>query len=545
MRVPTRTIEVAPADIKRAPFDTISSHLRATDWTVRERMIALKKRQSERGVKTVRMGRMPRVAGTVLAVLGAVGPAAPAFAHTSERAFVLLLPTGYYMTAGAVAVLATFLLLAFIPKGISDRLADARLRLLALRPPSPVATSLLAFAFLVVLVFAGFYGTRDPLENPLPLTIWTLWWIVFTILTAIVGNLWVYLNPWSGPLRLARRLFGGLSAGHTDGHPVALPPRLGYGLAIVQFLAFAWFEKINIAPADPERLAMAVSVYWLVNFAAALLFGDEAWFGRAEPFSVFFRFIARLSPLVWEPASGQPADREPADGGRMRLSLAMPGAALIGGEPLPLSGVVFLLLTLTLESFDGLSETFWWLGINGINPLEFPGRSAVVWINTYGLLLSWVVLVSVYMVATALGWLLAGRPGSLVALFGTLVFSIMPIALGFHFSHYLTAVLIDLQYALAAASDPFDAGMNLLGYDESMVTTSFLNTHDGVRVIWNAQTAGIVVGHVLGILLAHELACRAIADYRAAVISQAPLALVMVAYTLFGLWLLASPVTGG
>lgn len=462
--------------------------------------------------------------------------ATPALAHTSERAFVLLLPTGYYMTAGAIAVGATFLLLAFIPKGISDRMADARLRLLVLTPPSPVATSLLAFAVLVVLVLAGWFGTRDPLDNPLPLTIWTLWWIVFTILTAIVGNMWVYLNPWSGPLRVVRVLVGW----PRDGHPLTLPARLGYLPAIGQFLAFAWFEQIDIAPADPERLATAVAGYWTVNFAAALLFGDDQWVGRAEPFTVFFRFVARLSPLVWEPAA------EPgAENTRMRLSLAMPGAALLDRPPLPLSGVVFILLTLTLESFDGLSETFWWLGLNGINPLEFPGRSAMVWINTWGLLGSWAVLVGVYTLATTLGWLIAGRPGSLVALLGTLVFSIMPIALGFHFSHYLTAVLIDLQYALAAASDPFGSGMNLFGYDKTLVTTSFLNTHDGVRAIWNAQTAGIVIGHVLGILLAHELACRAIPDYRAAVLSQAPLALVMVAYTLFGLWLLSSPVAGG
>jgi hypothetical protein len=347
--------------------------------------------------------------------------------------------------------------------------------------------------------------------------------------------MWVYLNPWSGPLRVVRMLLGWKG----NAHPLSLPVRLGYLLAILQFLGFAWFEKINIAPADPDGLAASVAGYWAVNLIAALLFGDE-WFRRAEPFTVFFRFIARLSPFLWEPADDTSAEDE-----RLRLSLAMPGAALLDRPPLPLSGVVFILLTLTLESFDGLSETFWWLGLNGINPLEFPGRSAVVWINTWGLLGSWAVLVGVYTLATTLGWLIAGRPGSLVALLGTLVFSIMPIALGFHFSHYLTAVLIDLQYALAAASDPFGTGMNLFGYDKTMVTTSFLNTHDGVRAIWNAQTAGIVIGHVLGILLAHELACRAIPDYRAAVLSQAPLALVMVAYTLFGLWLLSSPVAGG
>jgi hypothetical protein len=478
--------------------------------------------------------RMPRWRfGLAVALLGAFW-AAPALAHTSERAFVLLLPTGYYKIAGAIAVGATFLLLAFIPKGISDRFAEARLRFFTIAPPSPVPTSLLAVLLFAGLVATGVLGTRDPLENPLPLTIWTLWWIVFTITSAIVGNLWAYLNPWSGPLWVVRAVLGWSRAKH----PFTLPVRLGYAVAIVQFLAFAWYEKINIAPVDPDRLAVAVSGYWAVNLVAALLFGDEAWFSRAEPFTIFFRFIARLSPLVWEPVAGE------SGGGKTRLSLAMPGAGLLDRPPIPLSGVVFLLLTLTLESFDGLSETFWWLGLNGINPLEFPGRSAVVWINTGGLMISWAVLVGVYALATTLGWLIAGRPGSLVTLLGTLAFSIMPIALGFHFAHYLTAILVDLQYLLAAASDPFGTGFDWLGYDHSLVTTSFLNTPEGTRAIWDAQTAGIVLGHVLGILLAHELACRLIPDYRAAVLSQAPLALVMVCYTLFGLWLLSSPVAG-
>jgi len=405
-----------------------------------------------------------------------------------------------------------------------------RLPLFALTPPSPAVPSFLVFLFLAALVAAGFWGNRDPLENPLPLTIWTLWWIVFTILVAIVGNLWVWLNPWSGQCRLVDRLLG-----RTGGARIDYPDWLGYWPAIVLFLAFALFEQVDIAPADPERLARAVAVYWAINFAAVLLFGEETWFRYGEPFSIFFRFISRLSPLVWEPAGEE---------GRLRLSLAMPGAALLGRAALPLTGVAFVLLTLTLESFDGLSETFWWLGLNDINPLEFPGRSAMVWINTYGLLLSWAILTGAYVGAVALGWALAGRPGSLVTLLGTLVFSIMPISLGFHFSHYLTAVLVDLQYAYAAASDPFGTGANLLGLQDFHVTTSFLNTHEGTRAIWNAQTAGIVIGHVLGILLAHELACRLIGDYRAAVISQAPLAIVMVAYTLFGLWLLSTPVTG-
>jgi hypothetical protein len=538
---------------------------------------------------------------SVLATVPALAPTA-ALAHGGDRAFVLLLPTGYYLVGGSLAVAATFLLLAVMPKGISDRLAAARLPLLALRPPGPIVASLLSFLFLALLLAAGLYGSRDPLANPLPLAIWTLWWVGFTLATALFGNLWAYANPWSGPYRLAMRLpsrasksseagatalppslwgrdrVGGTPKHQKSGFPSPLapphkgqgnpaaavdsdrsiggrlaemggqqsgsakpllryPPWLGYWPAIGLFLGFAWFELIDIAPDNPERLAVVVGAYWLFTFLAVILFGEEAWLGRAEPFSVFFRFIGWLSPLVWAPAT---TDGE----SRQALCLAMPGAALIERGALPASGVLFILLTLASVSFDGLSKTFWWLGLNGINPLEPPGRSGLLAINTGGLILTWEALAVIYTGAVLLGWLMAGRPGKPGVLLGTLVFSIMPISLGFHFSHYLTALLVNGQYAYAAASDPFGTGADVLSLGHFHVTTSFLSTYEGTRAIWNAQTAGIVTGHVLAVLLAHELARRSTADNRALVLSQLPLAAVMVGYTLFGLWLLSTPVAG-
>jgi hypothetical protein len=475
-----------------------------------------------------RAAALAALVASVVAPILALAPTV-AWAHGGDRAFVLLLPTGHYLVGGTAAVAVTFLLLALTPKGISDRLASAWLPLLAVRAPSATAVSLLSFLFLAFLLATGLCGSRDPLANPLPLTIWTLWWVGFTLTTALLGNLWAYLNPWTGPYRLAMRLAPQMKP------LLRYPLWLGYWPAIALFLGFAWFELIDIAPDNPERLAVVVGAYWLFTLVALILFGEEEWLGRAEPFSVFFRFVGWLSPLVWTPAS-------PDDEGKLRLALAMPGAALFDRGALPASGVLFILLTLAAVSFDGLSKTFWWLGLNRINPLEFPGRSAVLGISTAGLVLTWEVLAVLYTGAVLIGWLLAGRPGKPGVLLGTLVLSIMPISLGFHFSHYLAALLVNGQYAYAAASDPFGTGADVLSLGHFHIT--FLNTYEGTRAIWNAQTAGVVIGHVLAVLLAHQLARRSIADGHALVLSQLPLAALMVGYTLFGLWLLSTPVTG-
>lgn len=475
---------------------------------------------------------MPRCAGSCLAAtIGWVGGltwTAPALAHGSERGFVLLLPTGYYLLGGTLAVAASFILIALVPAPLIDRLGHARLRLGTLPTLSPVPTSLAAFLLLALLLAAGLYGSRDPLANPLPLTIWTLWWVAITLLHPIVGNVWALINPWTGPYRLFGR-FLGAGIGR-----LAYPLWLGYWPAVALFFAFAWFELVYPAPDDPERLAIAVGLYWLLAFVGMLAFGESAWAEKSEPFSIFFRLIAGLSPLTFE--------REAT--GRVAVALAWPGSTLLKRDPLPLSGVLFILLTLSSVSFDGLSRTFWWLALGDINPLEFPGRTVLVDRNTVGLLLAFAVLVAAYWSAVRLGWIFGGMRTPLKPTLGAFVTSIIPISIAFHFAHYLTALLVNGQYALIAASDPFGSGLDLFGTADAHVTTSFLNTYDSVRIVWNFQTAAIVIGHVAGIALAHALAQRHFGDGRGAVLSQIPLAAMMVFYTLFGLWLLATPVAG-
>jgi hypothetical protein len=80
----------------------------------------------------------------------------PALAHAGERAFVLLLPTGYYLLGGATAVALSFLLLAFVPPPRVKRLSAARLPLGSVPAVSPVPTSLASFLLLALLLLAVF-----------------------------------------------------------------------------------------------------------------------------------------------------------------------------------------------------------------------------------------------------------------------------------------------------------------------------------------------------------------------------------------------------
>lgn len=453
-------------------------------------------------------------------------PPQEAFAHASERGHVLLLPTGYYLTGGAAAVAASFAVLAFLSPTLIGRAAAMQVAL----PPPPERprdiTSLMSFLFLAALVFAGLTGSRDPLSNPLPLTVWTLLWVGITLVQGLVGDIWGWIDPWRGPCAIARRLL--------KHRPPKLPERWGCWPAFVLFAAFAWFELIYPAPDDPARLAVAAGVYWLFTFAAMLVFGFEEWRRRGEFLSVFFGMLSRFAIF------GREEDRQ---AGR-RLVLRWPGAGLANAGPLPPSGVAFLLLALSSVSFDGLSTTFFWLGLNGVNPLEFPGRTAMMSTNTVGLAGAFAVLAGVYLAAVLIGERLASGPAGLPHAAGLLVWSIVPIALAYHFAHYVTALLVDGQYALIALSDPFARGWDLFGTAHRHVHAGIAAGSAAAWVVWNLQAGAIIAGHVLAVLVAHGLAVRLHPSARDAALGQIPLTLLMIGYTVFGLWLLSTPTAG-
>lgn len=445
--------------------------------------------------------------------------ATAARAHTSEGGFVLLLPTDMYIASGVLAVALTVAMLVFLPDTAVRnlfrplRLWRAQVRVL------PTVTSLLSSIFLLWLVYIGLEGPRDPLANPMPLTIWTVWWVGLVFVQGFVGDIWRWTNPWSGLVRLLRLLFDFKP-------PLRFPTRLGHSLGLASFIAFVAFLLADIAPSDPARLARAVLGYWMFHLMGTVLFGPR-WMMRAEGISMVMRLYARLAPLGLR--------------GR-RSAIGLWGWQIAQNPSLAFGPALLCLLILGSGSFDGVNETFWWLAQLGLNPLEFPGRSAVVWQTLRGLALSNLLLVVVFVATLWMGLKLGRRTGvGLGQAFCLFAPTVLPIALGYHFAHYFTSFLVEAQYALIAATDPWARGQDLLGLGQVYVTTGFFNTQERVRLLWLCQAGGVVIGHIVAVLLAHAVAVKYFGSGRAALLSQVPLAIFMICYTFFGLWLLASP----
>jgi hypothetical protein len=161
--------------------------------------------------------------------------------------------------------------------------------------------------------------------------------------------------------------------------------------------------------------------------------------------------------------------------------------------------------------------------------------------NTLGILLVSGVLAAGFFAAVGAGWLWAGKPESLARLCGRLVYSLIPISIAYHFAHYLGDTLVKSQYLLLALNDPLETDADLFGIGHAHVMTSFQNTASGALAIYAAQTTALVVGHVIGVAVAHSMAVEEGLPPARVMRLELPLALCMVAYTGFGLWLLGAP----
>ena len=461
---------------------------------------------------------------TLICASALAATARQAAAHATEQSFVLLLPTELYTAAGVGAVILTVVALALIPPRTTLRIfATIDWPRRQLGPHVGTVASLASLAVFVGLLVLGFAGSHDPLHNPLPLFVWTIWWILMPLIQAVFGDVWKALNPWTG-------LHDVLTRAATRRPPAKLPEKVGAWPGIATLFAFASFTLAYPAPDDPVRLAWFAAGYWAFTFAGMLVFGKDEWLARCECLTMLLSYFARLAPAR-------------AEGGL--LQVGMPGWRIYQSPPAEFAAAVFALALLAFGSFDGLNETFWWLDLLGINPLEFPGRSAVVVQTVVGLALAIAMLFAVFISCVWVGHKLAGPNVSedppLLVCFGRFALSILPIALGYHFAHYLTSFMVNGQYAIAAASDPLDSGRDLLGLGTFYVTTGFFNTLAAVRAIWLAQCIAIVLGHIVAVLLAHAIAIDIYGKARRAAASQIPLAALMILYTLFSLWLLASP----
>ncbi|HEU0133022.1 MAG TPA: hypothetical protein VFQ85_18740 [Mycobacteriales bacterium] len=423
------------------------------------------------------------------------------------------LPVPFWLAlyGAGIAVVLSFAALGVLWP--SPRLRDDKGRPL----PGPVAAFLdspvtrwvlraLVLAASLLLLAAGLAGASGEESNPLPWFLFIQFWVGLVPLSLLLGPVWRVVNP----LRTIHHAISAVSGSDPERGLRELPASIGYWPAAGWLLAFAWVELVLPYRADPRRLAVMVLVYAIANLVAASVYGAR-WFERGDGFEVYSSLIGRLAPIGRRPD------------GRLVLRNPLDGLAGLVAEP-GLVAVVVVLLGST--AFDGVTRsTLWkeWAG-NDTGWAAAPKATLVL-----AACLAFVAVTYVFATREA------GRPAGADRrpLPGVFVHSVVPIMVGYAIAHYFSLLLLEGQQSWILASDPFATGANWFGTAHWTIDFTLVPT----RVVATTQIGAIVVGHVLGVIAAHD---RAVGTFRgrAAFTGQLPLLAVMVAYTLGGVALL-------
>ncbi|WP_344316781.1 hypothetical protein [Acrocarpospora pleiomorpha] len=466
----------------------------------------------------------------------------------------LPIPFSAAVSGAAIALLVSFAALGFLWR--EPRLAGI---------PSYVTRNTTWLPRAIGIVIAAYFAIGllfgpDTPDNPTAGVFYVLFWVGLVPLSLVFGPVWRNFNP----LRTLHLAACALLRRDPDHGWKTLSPRVGYWPATAGLLAFVWLELVA-----PDRATLPVITIWLTLYALATLTGaaifGSQWFDKGDAFEAYSTLIGSLSPIsrqIAHPtrppgrsaAAKSPRDKSPRskspDGksrgrgshpptqtklrnsaakatessSQTKLTLRNPLDGMAGLAHAPgLPALVIVLLGSTM--YDSLSNAPLWVRFVQESRLPTPVM------GTLGLLTVIALVLALFLAATT--W--AARLGSAspATTAGELAHSLVPIAVGYLVAHYFTLFLFEGQHTLALLSDPLDTGANWLG-TANWTLQSMGATPASIAML---QVTVIVIGHVLGTVLAHDRALT-LFPHRTAVIGQIPLMALMVIYTVVGLLLL-------
>jgi len=469
--------------------------------------------------------RPRRLLALLLVAAGVMLVSAPesALAHGLVGRQDLPIPKWLFGWGAAVVLVASFVALAVLwPKPVLERAPERRVAGLP-RFLDPLAGAL-GIAMFVLVVYAGFAGSQASATNNLaPTVIFVLFWVAIPIVSLFLGDVFRALNPWRAAARAVAWLAAKLSRGGLPA-PLPYPVRLGRWPAAIGILAFAWIELVYTGRGDPSNLAVLALVYVAIQSVGMSLYGIEPWNRYGDAFGVYFGLIARMSPLRWS---------------RAGLFVRKPLSGLTTIDIVP-GTVALICLIIGTTSFDGFSSGPAWGNIepdltNLFRDLGLGAANALQVSSTVGLLAVVLVVAGLYRLGVMGMQTVDPLGASAPELAARFAHSLVPIGLAYVVAHYFSLLVIEGQRMAYLVSDPLGTGANLFGTSSATVDYAWISA----SAIWYVQVAALVIGHVAGLVLAHERALVFFdGDSQVATRSQYWMLVVMIAFTSLGLWLL-------
>jgi hypothetical protein len=495
------------------------------------------------------MNRSGRAAaGVTLTAVGWLAAPNVVHAHAIGGTYQLPVPLWLYLAAAAVAVAASFVVTALVQRRAPDR---------GPTPPRRIPGSIADIArwTLRILGLAWWYGAiavgfvvGD--ISPLPaVLLWIGIWVGLPIVAVLIGNPWPSLSPFRttyGALEWIAKRIGlrSLDAG------IAYPGWLARWPAVALLAVAVWLELIHPEGEVAATVAAVMLRYTLLTLAGTIAFGQVAWLRNAELFEVLLGWFGRIGPIGRRSISedlcrdcGERCDPRgcvdcpecavAADDSERETVLRPWTVGLTQVRDAGWSDAAFIVLALAGVSFDGMSETAFGAALLGalLPPVEavlgITGGTFLL-VDTLAFAVVAMAFLAAFLIMIRLTHGLADADRRRTATTaGTYAATLLPIAAGYLVAHYLTLVIQGAIWLPSLLADP-------------LLTLSPELDWIPIGFIWYLSVASIVVGHVVGIVLAHRLALRD--SPSRPILAGLPMVALMIGYTVLSLWIIAQPI---
>ena len=498
-------------------------------------------------------------------------------AHGFGERYDLPIPLSYFVIGAGMTVALSFVVIGWFVRSSGQNPDYPRRDLWdsgsfrSLARASVKMVRVLVVLITLVAILSGLYGSPDAVSNLLPTLFWIIWWIGIVYVVALIGNVWAFANPFLVIFEWGEQLFGKRAPlykwpEHVDAWP-----------ALALFLLFGWIENVYPSGSKPFNLSFMIIFYGSVTLGGMLIFGKHTWLKKVDPFSVLFSLFSRFSPTevrvintvsdsVCQTCTSGCADNpdlpdcvdcydcwERASEDQKKFMIRPWASGLTRGERVTTALVAFHITALATVTFDGLAETPAWVFVQTalwpfMDPL--PG-SAVAIIESLGIFLIPAVFASTYVYLSGLVSRLSGGRLPKNDVIRSFVFSLVPIALAYNLSHYISFLLITGQQIIPLISNPLGLGVGNWTLGQGNVTQwNLFGTSDYVpniaiidaRFAWIFSVVALVVGHIISVLVAHLISIRRLENHKLAIKSQYPMLILMVFYTSVSLWIIAQPI---
>jgi len=420
---------------------------------------------------------------------------------------------------------------------------------------------LLGVLLLFLVVATGLFGTNLTYYNFAPVFVWVFWWVGMGFVVALFGNLWALVNPWSGIFTFIQFLHAKLTGKGRVVPLLTYPDRLGAWPVFLQLCIFVWIELIYPESSDPFFIGVMGVFYSVTTLLGMLLFGRHVWVRNGELFSVYFGLLSKLSPVEFRLSDDTVclncSDTKMCipDGkgcvncdecaslalGSIELNIRPFAVGLIKTEELTSGRLAFVLLMLSSVTFDGFMAASQWVKVVlNMKPTlsVLFGNNYILVVHTFGMAAFFMVFLLFYLLFTYVAFLLSDRDIPYRSATHKFLYSLLPIALAYNMAHYWTFLATVGQRIFSIASDPFGYGWDLFNTVGFVPKYGFINA----SFVWYSQVTLIVVGHVIAVFISHVIANQIVRNERRMLVSQLPILVLMVLYTVTSLWVLSQDI---